>query len=88
MKDVQKSQPEGAHAMAYGLAFFSVATELLKALIDKNVISPFEVQKLLEDAGQDLVSKRTDVAVAAATQVSLLGKAVGVTPSQIGSHSN
>ncbi len=79
---------EDAHSRAYGLAYQQVMSELLKSLILANVLSPHTVQAMLERAGTNLLAKGTEVAAAAATQVSLLGSEVGVTPSQIGLRAN
>jgi hypothetical protein len=69
---------EDSHSRAYGLAHQEVLVELLKTLMHTDALSLADARALLTVAGQRLLSKQTDVAVAASEQVKMIGEAIGI----------
>jgi len=53
---------EDPNSRAYGTAHHAVLTHLLRALIDKEVVTKGEAERVLRDAEQELLAHRTQVA--------------------------
>lgn len=66
------------HSRAHGLAHSAIIVELLKALLERGLVTRKDVHTLLTKAGQSLVPHGAETARAAAEHVKMIGEAVGV----------